>query len=86
MELKDNKAPGDDNIARRTLKKVAEEICYPLCIVFIKNLSIQALFLKIGVWLTSHPCLRRDLKVVVATIGSEFDIMYQQTNGETVKG
>ena len=34
VELKDNKAPGDDNIAPRILKEVAEEICYPLCIVF----------------------------------------------------
>ena len=68
VELKDNKAPGDDNIAPTILKEVAEEICYPLCIVF-KNLLIQALFRKTGVWLTSHPCLRRDLKVVVATIG-----------------
>ena len=39
MELKDNKAPGDDNIAPIILKKVAEEICYPLCIglVFKKS-------------------------------------------------
>ena len=49
VELKDNKVPGEDNMAPRILKEVVEEICYPLCIVFKKNLLIQALFRKIGV-------------------------------------
>jgi len=55
VKLKENKAPGDDNIAPKILKEVAVDICYPLSIIFRESLDSGIVRIR-SVGLASGKC------------------------------